>query len=60
VKVTQDNLREKREMKGISQEKLAVMIGVSRQTVFNWENSKTTPSKATLLLLNEILQDEDG
>jgi len=46
------NLRKKN---GISQEKLAEQIGVSRQTISNWELGETSPNSEQLLLLANIL-----
>ena len=39
---------------GISQEKLAEMVGVSRQAVTKWENGKTNPDTENLIRLGEI------
>lgn len=45
------NLRKK---KGLSQEKLAAMITVSRQAVSKWESNETTPDIGNLLQLSKI------
>lgn len=37
------NIKIERKRKGFSQERLAEMIGVSRQTIVNWENGKGMP-----------------
>ena len=54
-----ENLGEKiwrlREKKGLSQEALAEMLDVSRQTVSNWENDRATPDAYKLKLLCEAL-----
>ena len=44
-----------REKKGLSQEALAEMLDVSRQTVSNWENDRATPDAYKLKLLCEAL-----
>lgn len=46
------NLRKKN---GISQEKLAEEIGVSRQTISNWELGETAPNTNQLLVLAKVL-----
>lgn len=45
-----------RKARGISQEALADMLGVSRQAVSKWETAETQPEMANLLALCEILQ----
>ena len=47
-------IREERERLGISQENLAREVFVSRQTVSNWETSKTYPDVQSLLLLSNL------
>ena len=47
-------LYELRKRKGMSQEELAGLLGVSRQTVSNWELGETTPNAAQLLQLSKI------
>lgn len=37
------NIRNQRKRKGFSQEELAEAVGVSRQTIVNWENGKVMP-----------------
>lgn len=43
-----DNIRENREKLGINQVELAKLIGVSKQTVSNWENDNRIPPTQTL------------
>ncbi len=43
-----------RQEKGISQEKLAELIGVSRQAVTKWENGNANPDTENLIRLAEI------
>ncbi len=45
------NLRAKR---GMSQDALAEMVGVSRQAISNWENGKTQPDAEALVKLGAI------
>lgn len=45
---------ELRNEKGISQEKLAEMISITRQSVSKWENGKTSPDSQTLIILSNI------
>lgn len=45
-----------RQIKGISQEELANRVYVSRQTISNWENDKSYPDVNSLLLLSEVFQ----
>ncbi|HBT64652.1 MAG TPA: XRE family transcriptional regulator [Ruminococcaceae bacterium] len=40
----------------LSQEELAEMIYVSRQTISNWENDKSYPDVNSLMLLSEVFQ----
>lgn len=44
-----------REARGLTQEALAEALGVSRQTVSNWENDKATPDAEKLQKLCETL-----
>lgn len=47
-------LKEYRNIKGLSQEKVAELVGVSRQAVTKWENGKSTPSSDNLIALAYI------
>lgn len=49
-----NRIREERERAGMSQEDLAAVIFVSRQTVSNWETGKTYPDVQSLLLLSNL------
>jgi transcriptional regulator with XRE-family HTH domain len=44
-----------RNMKNLSQEKLADLIGVSRQAIVNWEENKSTPSLINFAKISEEL-----
>ena len=49
-----EQLRKKRNENNITQEQLAEMIFVSRQTISNWENGKSYPDIKSLILLCDI------
>ncbi len=40
----------------ISQEKLGELVGVTRQTISNWELGETIPDAKQLLMLSKVLQ----
>lgn len=48
-------IKECRQAKGVSQEELAGMIGVSQNAIYLWENGKRTPKKETLNHIYEAL-----
>lgn len=50
-----ESIKQKRKDKGLTQEELADILFVSRQTVSNWENGKTLPDIDSLILLSEAL-----
>ena len=50
-----ESLSKHRKSAGISQEKLADMLGVSRQAVSKWETGETQPEMANLLAICKIL-----
>lgn len=45
-----------REKKGLSQNEIARMIGVSRYTVMNWESGKRNPDSEMLKIIAEVLE----
>lgn len=47
-------LKERRKENNITQEQIADMVHVSRQTISNWENGKSYPDIESLLLLGDI------
>lgn len=49
-----EKLKQYRVNKGLSQEKAAEYIGVSRQAVTKWENDQTTPSMDNLIALSSL------
>lgn len=51
---TKQSLHDLRTDSGISQEKLAELLGVSRQTISRWEHGAFTPSAENLTKLSEI------
>ena len=51
-----ESLSKYRKATGISQEKLAEMLGVSRQAVSKWETGETQPEMANLLAICKILK----
>lgn len=50
-----DNLRNLRKQKGLSQEELAVKIGVVRQTISKWEKGLSVPDSEMLIEIAETL-----
>ena len=52
----EEQIRNCRKQAGISQEKMAEMIGVSRQAITKWENGTGTPDIANLVAIAELFQ----
>lgn len=52
----EEQIRNCRKQAGISQEKMAEMIGVSRQAITKWENGTGTPDIPNLVALAELFQ----
>lgn len=50
----QEKLQVLRKEKGMSQEKLAEIIGISRQAVAKWEVGQSTPDLQNLIILSEL------
>lgn len=48
-----ERIKQRRAAAGLSQEALAQLVGVSRQTVSNWERSRTTPDAYALKRIAE-------
>ena len=57
MSIIADKIRQCRELKGLTQEKLARKIGVSLNTVQRWESDKTTPSPLAMEKLQTLLDD---
>lgn len=51
-----NNIYNLRKEKGLSQEKLAEKINVTRQTISNWELGETSPNPEQLILLSKVLE----
>jgi DNA-binding XRE family transcriptional regulator len=49
------DLKKVRERAGLTQAELAVRIGVSQQTIWNWENNCYTPDQKKQKKLNIVL-----
>lgn len=49
------NMNALRKEKGLSQEKLAEKVNVTRQTISNWELGETSPNPEQLILLSTAL-----
>ena len=49
-----DNLQHLRAAKGMTQEQLAMLLGVSRQAVSKWEKGTSDPSTHNLIALAEL------
>lgn len=49
-------LKEQRLQQNETQESIAIKLGVSRQTISNWENGKTLPDIDSLIKLSQIYQ----
>jgi len=52
--ISGEKLKECRLNKGLSQEKVAELLGVSKQAVSKWESSQTAPSTDNLIALSGI------
>ena len=51
-----DNIKNFRKAKGISQEEIAVKLNVVRQTVSKWENGLSVPDADVLIRMAELLE----
>ena len=51
-----ERIRAARQAAGLSQEKLAERLGLTRQAVTKWETGQSAPSTENLLHLAEVMQ----
>ncbi|MCD7919868.1 MAG: helix-turn-helix domain-containing protein [Clostridiales bacterium] len=51
-----EKLKKARAGAGMTQEQVAEKIGVSRQTISNWENGKTLPDVMSVIKLSDLYQ----
>lgn len=51
-----DRIQSLRKSKGISQEQLADVVGVSRQAVSKWESEQTIPDLDKIILMSEYFE----
>ena len=51
-----ENILKLRKQNGLSQEQLGEQVGVTRQTISNWELNETTPNPEQLKLLSKALK----
>jgi len=49
-----ERIKNQRDQSGLSQEKVAELVGVSRQAVTKWETGQSAPSTANLITLSEV------
>ena len=51
-----ENIKNLRKQKGLSQEEFAIKLNVVRQTVSKWERGLSVPDSDMLLSISEVLQ----
>lgn len=51
-----ENIKNIRKSKGLSQEELAVKLNVVRQTISKWENGLSVPDSDMLISISEVLE----
>ena len=51
-----ENIKSIRKSKGLSQEELAIKLGVVRQTISKWEQGLSVPDSDLLISLSEVLE----
>ena len=56
VNMVTTNIKKERNNKNLTQSQLAKKIGVSKQTVCDWEKGRSVPRYMKLKLLSEILE----
>lgn len=52
-----NRLKNARKKIGMTQEQVAEKIGVSRQTISNWENNKSYPDIVSVISLSDLYSD---
>ena len=55
MKIFGKRLREVRKTKGLKQQELADILGISRKSYSYWENGKTEPSFESIVKLADLL-----
>ena len=55
-----ERIKEVRKTNGITQEKLAELIGVSRTAITRWESGETNPTVDHLIAVCRVLQINEG
>lgn len=51
-----DRIQYLRKQKGLSQEELAEMVGVSRQSVSKWESEQSIPDLEKIIIMSDIFE----
>lgn len=51
-----ERLKQLRQKKGLTQQEIAELLGVKRNTYSDWENGKTEPNFETLLKLADLFE----
>ena len=51
-----EHLRKKRMDNRLMQSEVAGIIGVSEESIWNWENGRTKPSRKNLEIINEFVK----
>ncbi len=51
-----ENIKAIRKSKGLSQQELAIMLNIVRQTVSKWEQGLSVPDSDMLVLISEVLE----
>ncbi len=51
-----NKLQQSRTQAGLTQEQVAEALGISRQTISNWENEKTYPDIRSVIILSDLYQ----
>ena len=51
-----DRIQYLRKQRGLSQEELADMVGVSRQSVSKWESEQSTPDLDKIIVMSDLFE----